>query len=121
MAEKDKPAERSRLIMELGRLLAPLDKLAEQAAPPTAEDYRVAAAMLRPDVTKWREAVNRFATVGGCHFAHEENEIIHGPHHLVDELAHLAHRVHRVAPNAQEMLRGILASCKEGTLKAIDR
>jgi hypothetical protein len=49
MTEKDKSAQRSTLILQLGRVLAPVDELAEKTPPPPTAEYQVVAASLGPD------------------------------------------------------------------------
>src|SRR4051794_14320627 len=120
MTQQDKAAERSVLIMQLGRLLAPVDKLAEQTPPPTPAEYRVAAALLRPDADRWANEVSEFVTVGGYRFEKEYNEIVAGPFTVCGNLSHFA-RVEDDLPQRQRHLREMLDHQKRETLKAIDR
>jgi hypothetical protein len=65
MPQQSKAAERSTLILQLGRLLAPISELAERPTPPTSADYRLAAAAFRPDVDQWNNgSVGPFVCVG---------------------------------------------------------
>src|SRR5262245_13976777 len=64
MTEKDKAAHKSRLILQLGRVLAPVDELAEKTPPPTNAEYQVVAASLGPDLDRWANEVSVFVTFG---------------------------------------------------------
>ncbi len=88
MAPHDKAAERSVLIMQLGRLLAPLDKLAEQSPPPTAAEYRVAAAMIGPDADRWSQEASTFVTFGNYRFQQEYNDMASGVFNVRGNLHH---------------------------------
>jgi hypothetical protein len=121
MAEQSKAAQRSTLILELGRLLAPIYELAERSTPPTSADYRMAAASFRPDLDKWNNgSVAPFVMVGGYRFGHELDDIVREVYQLAGALASFA----RAAGDPAEIqlsLRDRLKRCQEVTLEAIDR
>jgi hypothetical protein len=121
MAESDKASERSTLILQLGRLLAPIHNLAEKPTPPTSTEYQIAAAKFKPDLDKWRTEAHQFAIVGGITFGHELDDIIRGPGDIIGSLATLA-RDTRTEPKAkQSKLQATLKQCENRTIAAIDR
>jgi len=121
MAEQSKAAQRSTLILQLGRLLAPIYELAERSAPPTSVDYRVTAASFRPDLDKWNNgSVAPFVIVGGYRFGHEQDDIVHELYLLAGALATFAREPGDPAA-IQLSLRDRLKRCQEVTLEAIER
>jgi hypothetical protein len=121
MAESDKASERSTLILQLGRLLAPIHNLAEKPTPPTSTEYQVAAAKFKPDLDRWRAEAHQFTIVGDVTFGHELDDIIRGPRDIFGSLATLA-RDARTEPEAkQSKLQTILKQCEKATITAIDQ
>src|SRR6516164_4213088 len=120
MTEKDKSGQRSTLILQLGKLLAPLHELAERTPPPTAAEYRIAAARGIPDSQRWNSEVDEFATVGGYRFGHLVNDIMREPHNLLHALPDWA-KTNVDDSSRQLTLRDRLVQCRQLTLEAIDR
>jgi hypothetical protein len=121
MKDLPKAAQRSTLIMQFGRVMAPIYALADQATPPTAAEYRVAVAALTPDLGRWNEEVNTFATVGGYRFGQEANDIMRPAHNFnLGQLTEMARNSRTPAEN-QVALRQLLQSIQIETLEAIDR
>lgn len=121
MAETDKAAERSILILQFGRVLAPVIALAERTTPPTATEYRIAAATFRPDVDRWANEVSRFVQVGGYRFEHEYNDILQSPYRLCKRLGEFGRDTSGQPAAAQNRLKELLHDCQASTLAAIDR
>ncbi len=119
MTEKDKAAQRSTLILQLGRVLAPVDELAEKTPPPTTAEYQVVAASMGPDLDRWANEVSLFVTFGSARFQHEYNEITREPYNLRAALGTIA-REPSDTLGKQSSLRDRLATCKQRTLEAID-
>jgi hypothetical protein len=117
---EDKAAQRSTLILQLGMLLAPLNEMAKRTPPPTAEEYRIAAARGILDFQRWKTEVGKFATVGGVQFAHEVNDILHWPGGLLNALSEWA-RINADDSSRQNDLRDRLEQYCQLTLAAIDR
>jgi hypothetical protein len=120
MTEKDKAAQRSTLIFQLGKLLAPLFELAERTPPPTAAEYQIAAARGIPDSQRWNAEVDEFATVGGYRFGHLVNDIVREPHNLLHVLPDWT-KTNPDDASRQATLRERLAQCRQLALEAIDR
>ena len=120
MTEKDKAAQRSTLIFEFGKLLAPLFELAEKTPPPIAAEYHIAAARGIPDSQRWSSEVNEFATVHGYRFGHLANDIMREPHNLLHALPDWA-KTNADDASRQATLRDRLAQCRQLTLEAIDQ
>ena len=121
MAQQSKAGERSTLILQFGRLLAPIYELAERHTPPTSADYRITAAVFRPDVERWSHFfVERFVLVGGTHFNHEKDDIVRDVFHLAGALATFA-REAGTPEEIQVSCKQRLKRCQEVTLEAIDR
>src|SRR5947208_3488395 len=116
MAEQSKAAQRSNLILQLGRVLAPIHELAERSTPPTSADYRVAAATFRPDADVWNNgSVGPFTTIGGHRFGHEQDDIVRMVYQLFGSLAEFARDTSDPA-GIQGSLRDRLKKCEEVTL-----
>ena len=91
MTEKDKAAQRSMLIFQLGKLLAPLFELAEKTPAPTAAEYQIASARGLPDADdRWSAEVNQFATIGDVWFGHIARDIMREPHNLLYGMPEMA-------------------------------
>lgn len=120
MTERDKAAQRSTLIFQLGKLLAPLYELAEKTPPPPPADYQIAAARGIPDSQRWNSEVDEFATVAGYRFGHLVNDIAQGPHNLLHALPDWA-KTNADDASRQTTLRDRLNQCRQITLEAIDR
>jgi hypothetical protein len=90
MAHTDKAGERTTLIFQLGRLLAPIYDLAEKQTPPTSTEYQVAAARFNPDLNRWTKEAHDFVNVGGFIFDHALDDIIRSPNIILRLLATLA-------------------------------
>ncbi len=58
----DKARQRNDLILELGLLVQPIDKLAKAIQIPTANDYRIACAKVQAGDAKWRESAKKLST-----------------------------------------------------------
>src|SRR5262245_4684953 len=71
----DKAAERTTLILKLGRLLAKLHDLANGDAPSDFSVYRVAAATYQHDLNSYDNEIGAFVRVGGIVFHNEMNAI----------------------------------------------
>lgn len=118
MTESDKAAERSMIILQLGRVLAPLDALAERAAPPTIPEYQVALATLLADSDRWENEVSKFVIIGGIRFANEYSQIVNHVVRLrrqIDEVM----RCTLDSTDRQTALKGHLETCKRVTIEAI--
>jgi len=120
MTEQDKAAQRSTLILQLGRVLAPVDDLVEKTPPPNTAEYQMVAAALGPDLDCWAREVDQFITVGDSRFQHEFNEITRAPYNLRGSLGDIA-RESGDAAGKQTSLRDQLSKCKQATLEAIQR
>ena len=121
MAEADKAAERSTLILQLGRLLAPIHDLTEKATPPISTEYQVVAARFKQDFDRWRGEAHKFVIVGGVTFGYELDEITRGLKILFEALATRARDV-TVEPGAkQSQLAITLKQCEHHTLAAINQ
>lgn len=82
-----KAHQRDRLIYELGLLLQPIVELAERAAPPSPNDYRVAIAKVQSGDGRWRQSVREFTTFApDVVFNNEYQEISHVPERLWRQL-----------------------------------
>jgi hypothetical protein len=120
MAEPSKAAQRSMLILQFGRVMAPLIDLAERTTSPTIVDYRVVAARVRPDIDRWANDVSEFVTIGGIRFEHDYNDIVREPYNLCHEISNTTRspvdlsRIHSV-------FRDRLKNCQSETLTSIDR
>src|SRR5688500_6040442 len=90
MAQPDKAGERTTLILQLGRLLAPIYDLAEKQTPPTSTAYPVASARFNPDLHRWRGEARNFVNVGGYIFDHELDDITRGASTMLTLLRTLA-------------------------------
>jgi len=121
LGKQSKAAERSTLVLQLGRLLAPIYELTERSTPPTSADYRIAAATFRPDLDQWNNnGVGQFVVVGGYRFGHELNDIVREMYQLAEVLPVLARQGGDLA-GRQASLKDKLRKCQEVTLEAIDR
>jgi hypothetical protein len=121
MAHPDKAGERSTLIFQLGRLLAPIYDLIEKQTPPTAPEYQVAAARLDNDLYRWREEARKFVEIGGIPFGHELNDIIHGPNVLVTLLGTLSKQAATDQTGTQSHLKEGLKMYEQQIVDAINR
>lgn len=120
MDKSSKAAQRSTLILYLGRLLAPIYEMVERATPPSTAEYRVAVATFSIDLNRWHEEVRAFTTIDGIWFGQEFDEIIRPYHNLCHgHLAGLARSPADVA-SKQTALRQILNVVQDETLAAID-
>lgn len=120
MPEQSKAAQRSLLILQFGRLMAPIYEFAERASPPDSAEYRVAVATLAPDIERWTAEVNVFATVGGSWFGQEANDIFRPAHNFrLGPLSDLARNSSDLAAK-QATLRQLLKTVQEETLAAIE-
>jgi hypothetical protein len=120
MTEKDKAAQRSTLILQLGALLAPLSEMAERNSPPTAAEYQIAAARGISDSQRWNSEVSEFATVGAYRLGHLVADITREPHNLLHELPDWA-KTDADDVSRQATLRDRLNQCRQVTLQAIDQ
>lgn len=121
MAEADKAAERSNLILQLGRLLAAIHDLTEKRTPPESAEYQVAAAQFKRDFDRWRVEAQRFIVVGEVTFGHELDDITGGFEILFEALITLARDV-MVEPRTKQVQLAItLKQCEAHALAAIDR
>ncbi|MEZ6039785.1 MAG: hypothetical protein R3C20_04720 [Planctomycetaceae bacterium] len=116
----DSAAQRSTLILQLGRVLAPVDALAEKAQPPTNTEYQIVAASLGPDMDRWMNEVCVFVTFGTARFVDEYNEIAGEQYGLRNYLGILA-RKSSDPFDKQKEFRERVALVKKNTLNAIDR
>jgi hypothetical protein len=121
MAHPDKAGERSTLIFQLGRLLAPIYDLVEKQTPPTSPEYQVAAARLHHDLDRWREEARKFVEIGGVTFGNELNDIIHGPNVLVTLLGTLSKQAATNQAGTQSHLKEGLKMYERETIDAINR
>lgn len=71
----NKAAERTKLLIHLGQVLAPVQELANASAPPPASAYRVLAARFEPEISRWENEYGQYATVGGVYFRKERDEL----------------------------------------------
>lgn len=120
MADSDKAAERTNLILHLGRLLAGLHSLAQQTPPPSSTEYQIAAAQFQSDLGAWQSEVLRFVVFGGINFGHEAREICREPQNLVPTLVGLARHARPDLVGKQAYLRGELSKCEQRTIAEID-
>lgn len=63
-SELDKPEQKSRLLLELGILIAPLEELAQSQTPPTPEEYRFAFGKFRVHENSWLRNLTEFSKFG---------------------------------------------------------
>jgi hypothetical protein len=117
--EKDKAAQRTTLIFQFGKLLAPLYDLAEKSPPPPASEFQIATARCLPDSERWNEEVNHFATFGDYRLGHLANDIMREPHNLLHSLPELA-KGNSDDASRQAILRERLKTCRESVLASID-
>ena len=120
MTEKDKAAERSTLILALGKILRPLYDLAEKVPAPSQADFQLASARGIVDCQRWNAQVSRFATIGGYPFGILVADITRGPHNLMHDLSQWAKSIEDDA-SRQRTLRDAMEQCQQQTLQAIDR
>ena len=120
MASTEKTAERTNLVLRLGRLLAGVHTLANGQVPPAPTEYQIAAAAFRPDFDVWRGDASRFVVVGGVRFDHELDDINRGLWDLLATLAALARDATSDAHEKQTRLRDCLVRCEKQTIAAID-
>jgi hypothetical protein len=118
--ENDKAAQKSRLKYELGKLLAPIEGLAEKSPLPTAFEYHVIAEQCKPDCERWGASVQAFATLGKLALRDIAHEIVKGPHNLIYRLHDLTKEI-RDDADRQQVLRFELEKCREKALAEIDR
>lgn len=119
MAESDKVAERYRLILQLGKLLAPIEKIVEKVTPPTLDEYQVATANFQRDWNRWIISVNQFVMVGDRKFNYEYNEITQPTREMLNLLPKLA-RDTSEQEEKQSQISRILKKCQTQTIAAID-
>ena len=120
MTEKDKAAQRSMLIFQLGKLLAPLFELAEKTPAPTAAEYQIASARGLPDADdRWSAEVNQFATIGDVWFGHIARDIMREPHNLLYGMPEMARGI-ADDTSRQADFRARLTTCRDQALAAID-
>ena len=88
---QDKAAQRTRVIFELGMLLAPVYGLIKKTPPPVSAEYRIASAKLHRDVSNFiREEVGRFTRFDTIEFGRERNDIsntLYGLANLLNRLS----------------------------------
>ncbi|MDH3378859.1 MAG: hypothetical protein OEQ39_18185 [Gammaproteobacteria bacterium] len=121
MTVQDKAAERSILILELGRMLAPVAALAEKWPAPSSTEYRVTTARFHQDYDRWRTAAAQFVIVDGVYFGYELDEILRCPRDLLGEIARLAKASSVDNDAKQAELRTHLEQCKKDTIDAVDQ
>jgi len=115
----DKAAEKRILILQLGKVLAPISELAERAIPPTATDYQVVSARGISDCERWNNLVNQFATLSGVRFGQLAGKIMGPPHNLVYAMSSFALNISDDAER-QKRICSDLEKCQEETLASID-
>ena len=120
MAGQDKAAQRSTLILQLGRVLAPVDQLAEMNSPPSNAEYQIVAASLGPDFDRWMNEVSTFVAFGTARFVDVYNEISQERYALLKALGTIA-RAQSEPSAKQNSLRTQLSAHKQKILEAIDR
>ena len=119
MTEKDKAAQRSTIIFQLGKLLAPLFELAEKTPPPTAAEYQIVTARCMPDKDRWCAEVEHFVSFGDYRLGHLGNDITREPHNLLHEMPGMARSIADDAAR-QSNFRTRLMTCRDQALAAID-
>ncbi len=117
LTAEDKSAERSTLILQFERLIAPVAVLAEKSPPPQSTDYRIAAATFAQDFGRWRVEISRFVNVGNVTLGYELADIVHWPKALGVEIARLA-KDSRWADDKKRLveLQACLARCQGQTM-----
>ena len=120
MTESDKAAQRSILIYQLGKLLAPVSDLAERSTPPPASEYFIVAARCLPDKDKWAAEVVQFTTFGEYRMDGLASDITKHAHNLLHHLKDWAQPPLDDA-GRQAHLRTQLEGCRQATLATIDR
>jgi hypothetical protein len=119
MTESDKAAQRSTLIFQFGKLLAPLFELADKTMPPTAADYQIVTARCMPDRKRWSDEVDQFVSFGEYRFAHLYDDILREPNKLLHEMPKMARSIADDA-SRQADFRDRLIVCRDKALTAID-
>jgi hypothetical protein len=76
MTVRDKAAQRSTLIFQLGKLLASLSELADKTPPPTAADYQIVTARCMPDRDRWSAEVDQCISFSAYQLAYLYNDIL---------------------------------------------
>jgi hypothetical protein len=119
MTESDKAAQRALITFELGKLLAPVCRLAETSPPPRASEYHIVSAQCWSDKARWMNEVTQFCTFGTYLFAVLYNDITTGVLNLLSEVA----RFEGTADDAerQTQLRQRLTQCRDNTLALISK
>ena len=119
MTEKDKAAQRSTLIFQLGKLLAPLFELAEKTPPPPAAEYQIVTARCMPDKDRWCVEVGQFVSFGDYRLEHLGTDIWRETHNLLHEMPGMARGIADDA-DRQSTFRDRLKACRDLSLAAID-
>jgi hypothetical protein len=119
MTEIEKAAQRSTLIFQLGKLLAPLFELSENTPPPTAAEYHIVTARCRPDMNRWCAEVEQFISFGEYRLAYLFDDIIREPNKLLHGMPKLATNIADDA-SRQVDFRTQLMACRVRALAAID-
>lgn len=115
----DKAAERTKLLIRLGQVLAPVRELANAAQPPPRADYVVLAARFEPEISRWENEYGQYATVGGVYFRRERDELKFQGQSLYKWIG-LCGDMNAPA-EAQARLREMLAKHDEKFIQLIDR
>jgi hypothetical protein len=121
MAQADKAEQRTTMILQLGRLLAPIYDLAEKPTPPTSTEYQVVGARFKQDLDRWRREARNFVIVGGVTFVHEFDHITKSPNKLFECFRQLVSTAVFHPDEAQHTLIKRLKACEKVILAAINR
>ena len=120
MPPPDKAAQRTQLVMHLGRLLARAHALASALSVPDPTEYRVAAATYNVDLARWRNDAAAFCVVGGVTFGLELDEILSEVSNFFRTLAGLAGEPQVDDVKKRAYLREQLTRVEQRTIYAID-
>lgn len=120
MAQQDKAAERTQLVLLLGRLLAKAHDLANAPTAPTPVEYRVAAASYRADLEPWRVEARKFCRVEGVDFDRELDNILRSTSNFFATLGGMADEPHIDDSKKRAYLKEQLKKVEQETIAAMD-
>jgi hypothetical protein len=119
---QDKAAQRTKVIFELGMLLAPVYDLAKKVPPPVSAAYRIAAATLSRDKNAFiNNEIARFSRFNTIVFSRERQNISNKLSDLVNLLNNLANNTTDDDRTKQLRLREPLEEYKRQILELIDQ
>ena len=121
MVQPDKAEQRTTMILQLGRLLAPIYDLAEKPTLPTSTEYQVVGARFSQDLARWRSEARNFVIVGGVTFVHEFEHITKSPKRLFELFRQLVGIAKFTPDQAQSLLKRRLKECERVIVAAINR